>query len=580
MPRKLNTLCCGDNLAMLQKHIADESVDLVYLDPPFNSKRDFNLIFRDKGGKRATSQELIFADTWEWNETAEQTCRDLIDAGGKLAEIIKAFQSFLGTSDMMAYLAMMSPRLAELRRVLKPTGAIYLHCDPTASHYLKILMDAIFGPQFHRSEIVWKRSSAHCDVKQGLKNYGHIHDILLYYVRGEDSTWNTQFTPYDESYTGRDYRLIDHETKRRFRRGDLTAARPGGDTTYEWRVKRHRGIRERWVADLNDEYVTPKEEWEYTGIQPYKRRYWAYSKENMKTFAREGRLRHTFDGMPEYKRYLDEMPGVPLQDLWTDLSPIIAGAEERLPYPTQKPEALLERIIKVSSNEGDVVLDPFCGCGTTVQVAQRLGRRWIGIDVTPLSLAIIKQRLVSEFDADVFKAIQILEEPVDESGALALAARDKFGFQCWAVGRLGAPPIEQKKGSDRGIDGRIYFHDDLGSPKEIIISVKAGEHIGPQFVRELRGVIEREKAEMGILFCIKEPTAEMRREAIRSGVYKSLGGTFPRLQIVTAKDIFADKPLNIPGRINPYERKDITSERKPPTSAYVRPAAYQLRLLP
>jgi hypothetical protein len=287
---------------------------------------------------------------------------------------------------------------------------------------------------------------------------------------------------------------------------------------------------------------------------------------------------------PRLKRYLDEMQGVLMSNVWTDISPINSQAQERLGYPTQKPESLLERIIKASSNEGDVILDPFCGCGTTIQVAERSHRRWIGIDITYLSLAIIKQRLANEFGPDVFKTIEILEEPVNGEEALALASRDKFGFQCWAVGRLGVPPIEHKKGADRGIDGRIHFHDDLENPKEIIISVKAGEHIGPQFVRELRGVIEREKAEMGILVCAKEPTSEMKRDAIEAGVYKTLGGSFPRLQIMTIKDIFADKAPNIPGRrSDPFERKSpasVAGLRKGPTSAFVRPAAYQLRLLP
>jgi DNA modification methylase len=339
-----NKLYYGDNLAVLREHVKDESVDLVYLDPPFNSRQDYNVLFAERDGTRSASQIMAFEDT------------------------------FLSHSDMMAYLAMMAPRLIELHRVLKETGSIYLHCDPTASHYLKMLMDSIFGPQRFRSEIVWKRSSAHSDTKQGMKNLGHIHDIILFYASGEEPIWNAQFTTYDESYSGRDYRLVDEESGRRFRRGDLTAARPGGDTEYEWRVKKHEGVRERWVADLDDEYLSPKAGWEYTGVGPYDGRYWAYSKENMRQFAAEGRLRHTFDGMPEYKRYLDEMPGVALQDIWTDLTPIVSGTAERLGYPTQKPEALLERIIKASSNEGDTILDPFCGCGTAVSVAQRLNR--------------------------------------------------------------------------------------------------------------------------------------------------------------------------------------------------------------
>jgi SAM-dependent methyltransferase len=276
-------------------------------------------------------------------------------------------------------------------------------------------------------------------------------------------------------------------------------------------------------------------------------------------------------GVPRLKRYADKSRGVPLQSVWTDIRPLHNLSAERLGYPTQKPQNLLERIVQASSNPGDVVLDPFCGCGTAIEAAQKLGRKWIGIDITHLALAIVKQRLANSFGFPIFKDIKIVREPVTQSEAEDLARDDKFGFQCWAVGRLGAPPIEHRRGADRGIDGRIYFHDDPGVAKQIIISVKGGEHITPAFVRELRGVIERERAAMGILVCLKEPTAEMKLEAQNAGPYRSLGANFPRLQIITVADIFADKPLNIPGRLNPYERK------KP---ARVGPPAEQLRLLP
>lgn len=543
MPNKDNALYFGDNLAILRDYIADASVDLVYLDPPFNSKRDYNLIFRERSGSKSTSQQLVFADTWIWTDKADQTCRELIESGGTLADVIHAFRSFLGTSDMMAYLAMMAPRLVELHRVLKETGSIYLHCDPTASHYLKILMDAIFGAQNFRNEIVWKRSHAHSDGKQGAQHFGRVTDSLLFYGNGPISTWSPQYVPYDEEYIKRDYRRVD-ENGRRYRIDNLQG--PGG-------------------ADKGN----PR--YEVMGVT----RYWRYSKDNMEQLIAEGRVMQTRPGaVPQYIRYLDEMPGVPVQNLWTDLAPLNNRSKEVEGYPTQKPEALLERIIKASSIEGDVVLDPFCGCGTAVQVAQDLKRRWIGIDVTHLSLAIIKQRLARNFGESIFKSVTVVGEPMNEEEALALASTDKFGFQCWAVGRIGAPPIEHKKGADRGIDGRIYFHDDHGSPKQIIISVKAGDHIGPQFVRELRGVVDREKAEMGILVLVKEPTSEMKREAAQLGMYKSLGGSFPRLQIITIRDIFANTPLKIPQRINPYERKGPTSVR--PASREAR----QLRLLP
>ncbi|MGA2672556.1 MAG: DNA methyltransferase [Terracidiphilus sp.] len=554
-----NKLYYGDNLEVLKLYVKDESVDLVYLDPPFNSRQDYNVLFAEKDGSQSSSQIHAFEDTWEWNIDAERAYEEIVEQGGRVADALRAFRTFLGGSDMMAYLAMMAPRLVELRRVLKETGSIYLHCDPTASHYLKILMDAVFGPQFFRSEMVWKRSSAHSDTKQGLRNYGHIHDVLLFYAKGEEITWNPQFTKYDESYTGRDYRLLDEETGRHFRRGDLTAARPGGDTEYEWRVKKHAGVRERWIADLNDEFLRPEEGWEYTGVLPYPGRYWAYSKENLKKFALDGRLRHTFDGMPEYKRYLDEMPGVPLQDIWTDIGPIGALAQERLGYPTQKPEALLERILKASSNEGDVVLDPFCGCGTTVQVAQRLNRRWIGIDITHLAIGLIKKRLSDAFGPEIRERYEVIGEPTDYEGAAALAAENKYQFQWWALGQVGARPAEQKKGADRGIDGRLYFHDDdSGRSKQIVFSVKAGGVSVPQ-VRDLVGVLAREKAEIGVFLSFEEPTKPMLREAAEAGLYRSSDGTtYPRLQILTIQQILEGKQPEYP-----LHRRDATFKKAP-----------------
>jgi DNA modification methylase len=567
-----NQLYYGDNYEVLKLYVKDESVDLVYLDPPFNSRQDYNVLFAEKDGSQSSSQIRAFEDTWEWNLDAQRAYEHIVEQGGRVADALRAFKTFLFNSDMMAYLAMMAPRLVELRRVLKETGSIYLHCDPTASHYLKILMDAVFGPQFFRSEIVWKRSSAHSDTKQGLKNYGHIHDVLLYYAKGEDSAWSPQFTEYDESYTGRDYRLFDEETGRRFRRGDLTAARPGGDTEYEWRAKKHTGARERWIADLDDEFQHPKEGWEYAGVYPYQGRYWAYSKENMRQFALDGRLRHTFDGMPEYKRYLDEMPGVALQDIWTDIGPIGAQAQERLGYPTQKPESLLERIVKASSNEGDLVLDPFCGCGTTVQVAQRLNRRWIGIDITHLAIGLIKKRLSDAFGPEIKSTYDVIGEPTDYAGAAALAAEDKYQFQWWALGQVGARPADQKKGADRGIDGRLYFHDDdSGQSKQIIFSVKAGGVTVSQ-IRDLVGVLDREKAQIGVYLCFEEPTKPMLREAAEAGFYKSTDGTtYPKLQILTIQQILDGRQPAYP-----LHRRDATFKKAPRS----RPAAAENLTLP
>ena len=516
MPDK-NQLYYGDNLDVLRRYVRDESVDLVYLDPPFNSRQDYNVLFAEKDGSRSSSQIHAFEDTWEWNLDSQRAYEEIVETGGRVADAMRAFHTFLGNSDMMAYLAMMAPRLVELRRVLKETGSIYLHCDPTASHYLKILMDAVFGGQNFLTEIIWKRSSAHSDGKQGRKQHGRIHDVLLFYSKGVDWKWSSVHTSYDEDYVKDFYKYVEEGTGRRYRLGDLTG--PGG------------------AAKGNPMY-------EVMGV----RRYWRYTQENMARLIKEGRVVQTKPGgVPAYKRYLDEMPGVPIQDVWTDISPIGAQAQERLGYPTQKPEALLERILKASSNEGDVVLDPFCGCGTTIQVAQKLNRRWIGIDITHLAIGLIKKRLSDAFGEEIRAAYEVIGEPTDVAGAAALAEQDKYQFQWWALGLVGARPAEQKKGADRGIDGRLYFHDDSkGTSKQILFSVKAGGVTVSQ-IRDLRGTLEREKAEIGVFLCFEPPTKPMMKEAAEAGFYKSPDGTsYPRMQVLTVEQLLNGQQVEYP----------------------------------
>ena len=343
LPNATNrTMWTGDNLPVL-RGLNSDCIDLIYLDPPFNSNRDYAAPIGSEAAGAA------FKDTWTLSDVDQAWHGEIAEREPSVYAAIDAAGIVHGPG-MKSYLIMMAVRLLELRRVLKPAGSLYLHCDTTASHYLKLLLDSVFDPANFRGEVIWKRTSAHGDTKQGSKQPGRIHDVLLFYTKGRQWTWNAVYTPYADSYTGRDYKLVEEGTGRRFRRDNLTAARPGGDTTYEWRVKKHATVRERWVADLEDEYRSPVSGWEYAGVRPYKGRYWAYSKDNLKQFAREGRLRHTYGGMPEYKRYLDEMPGVPLQDLWTDIQPVGYRRAERLGYPTQKPLALLDRIIKASTD--------------------------------------------------------------------------------------------------------------------------------------------------------------------------------------------------------------------------------------
>ncbi|MBN2301007.1 MAG: restriction endonuclease [Lentisphaerae bacterium] len=554
----------GDNLKILRDYIASESVDLIYLDPPFNSNRSYNVLFKEESGQESESQLTAFEDTWHWDMTAESTYHELIT--GTIPEVstmIGALREFIGTNQMMAYLVMMTARLLELHRVLKSTGSLYLHCDPTASHYLKIALDTIFGVENFRNEFVWKRSSAHSDTKQGAKQAGRIHDVIFFYTKSQTWTWNPIYTEYDDNYVQQNYRYIDPINGRKFRVDNLTAAKPGGDTSYEWRVKRKMSGITGWEADVTQEYTTPKDGWEYKGIPPYKKRFWAYSQENMREFARQDRLYYSESGMPNYKRYLDEMPGVPLQDLWTDISPISAQAAERLGYPTQKPVALLERIVQASSHEGDCVLDPFCGCGTTIHAAQKLNRHWIGIDITHLAIALQKYRLKDAFNLVEGSDYHVIGEPESLSSAKQLAQDDRYQFQWWALSLIQAQPVggeagskKGKKGKDRGIDGMITFLDDArAKPKRLIVQVKSGK-VKSGDIRDLVGTIERENAPIGVFITLESPSKDMKKEAASAGFYHSPNWNkdYPRIQILTVEELLAGATVQMPPTANTYKK--------------------------
>jgi site-specific DNA-methyltransferase (adenine-specific) len=515
-----NKLYFGDNLQILREHVADTSVDLIYLDPPFNSNANYNVLFKEKSGEESAAQITAFEDTWQWSIEAEAVYKEIVTSGPrKLADLMQALLSFLGRNDMLAYLVMMAIRLVELHRVLKSTGSIYLHCDPTASHYLKLVLDAVFGPDKFKTEIIWKRSSAHSDAKQGRRQHGHIHDVIFFYTKTFDEyTWNQLYTPYDQDYIDQFYRFVEPKTGRHYTTGDLTG--PGG------------------AAKGNPKYTV-------LGVT----RYWRFTKEKMEQMVAEGRVIQSKPGaVPRYKRYLDEMQGVPIQDLWTDVRPIGAQAAERLGYPTQKPELLLERIVGASSNEGDTVLDPFCGCGTTIALAEKLKRRWIGIDITYLAINLVQRRLRDSF-AEQLSPYQIIGAPTDVQGAEALKEINPYQFEWWAVDLVNARPAkDHKMGADTGIDGYINFFDDnSGQAKQVIVQVKSG-HIGVNHVRDLKGVLEREKAAIGALITLREPTQPMLTEAVATGFYESkdFPGRYPRLQIFTITELLAGKKLEYP----------------------------------
>lgn len=441
-----NRLFFGDNLDILGRYIPDESVDLVYLDPPFKSNQDYNVLFAERDGSRASAQIKAFEDTWRWDSAAVHAYQEAVESGGRVADALQAFRTCIGENDMLAYLSMMAPRLKELRRVLQSAGSLYLHCDPTSSHYLKVLLDAVFGPTNFRGEIAWKRTSAHSDTKQGSKQPGRIHDVLLFHTKDAAWTWNPVYVPFDDDYVKRRFKHTDGHGS--YKDADLSAARPGGDTLYEWRIRRAVGA--EWVSDLGDEWMTPKRGCEYRAVRPPRGRYWAYSRENMVRLAESDRLHYFSSGTPRLKQYADELAGITLQDVWADIPPINAMAAERLGYPTQKPEALLERILQASTNEGDIVLDPFCGCGTTIAAAERMKRRWLGIDITHLAIGLIRHRLRLSHGDGIRETFGVVGEPVSVSDAEALVGEDPFQFQCWALGLVGARPAEVKKGGGQG----------------------------------------------------------------------------------------------------------------------------------
>ena len=512
-----NTLFYGDNLPILREYVADESVDLIYLDPPFNSNRTYNVLFKQESGAESEAQIAAFEDTWHWNRTAAETYEELVrEAPPHVGQMIGALRDFIGENQMMAYLVMMAARLVELHRVLKPTGSLYLHCDPTASHYLKIVIDTVFGPQNYRNEIVWKRTSAHANVSQ---KYGVIHDIIFFYSKSNTFVWNQQYAPYDQEYIDTFFDQVD-SLGRRYARRDLTASmqRASRGQLYEWK-----------------------------GIRPPPSRCWAMTKERMDALDAEGRIHwpKKEGGMPRLKLYPEDLPGSPLQDIWLDIKVMHNLAVERLGYPTQKPLALLERIVQASSNPGDVVLDPFCGCGTTVAAAEKLGRRWIGIDITHLSIALQKYRLKEMFPEAKF---QVIGEPTSMQGARQLAEDDRFQFQWWALSLIRARPLggdssskQGKKGADKGIDGLINFIDDhTGKVKRAVVQVKSGK-VSSRDIRDLVGTVNRESAAVGIFLTLEEPTKEMEKEAVAAGFYHSPGWNqdYPKVQILTVGELLS-----------------------------------------
>lgn len=528
---RMNKLYYGDNLDVLRGEYfkQDETIDLIYLDPPFNSQATYNVLFKSPTGEESHAQIEAFEDTWHWGEQAERAFDEVLHGWNtNAAELLRAMRAFLKENDMMAYLCMMAVRLIELHRVLKSTGSIYLHCDPTASHYLKLVMDAVFGVTNFRNEIIWKRTSARSDSH----HWNHIHDVILFYSKTDNYTWNTQYLKYDEKYVKDFYKAEDQEGKA-FMSDNLTAAGiRHGESGKPWR-----GID---PTDKGRHWALPKKLLDELGITE------GTVQERLDALDKLGRVLwpDKKGGVPRFMRFLNEMPGLAIQSIITDIPPLSAKSAEKLSYPTQKPQALLERIISASSDEGDIVLDPFCGCGTAVHAAQKLKRPWIGIDITHLAISLIEKRLRDAFPGIKY---EVHGTPKDVDGARDLAARDRYQFQWWAVSLVNAVPFGGKrKGADTGIDGVVYFKPEGKGTEKAIVSVKGGETINVAVVRDLAHVVDREQAKIGVFITLADSTGPMRTEAVKAGYYETLYGKYPRIQILTIRELFEGKQPKIP----------------------------------
>ncbi|MCA2812062.1 MAG: restriction endonuclease [Microcystis sp. M090S1] len=511
----VNKLYYGDNLEVLRKYIKDESIDLCYIDPPFNSKRNYNQIYNNLG-KEDQAQAQAFVDTWTWDNHANEALEEIqSNYQGKFTsqtiDLIDGLTKVLGKGSLLAYLVSMTLRIVEIHRVLKSTGSFYLHCDPTASHYLKIVLDTVFCSQGgdYIAEITWERTSAHSDSK----TFANTTDVIFLYSK-RILMFNQQFKPYSEEYLKKYYKHQDG--KGRFLDRDLTAGGlSGGGYNYDWK-----GIKKLWRCPI----------------------------ETMQKYEEKNKLYYTRNGTPRLKQYLEEMPGVPLTNLWNDIPPINSQASERLGYPTQKPEALLERIIKASSNKGDVILDAYCGCGTTIAVAERLERNWIGIDITYQSISLMLKRLEDAFGKNVLDKIELNGIPKDLESAKALATkpddRTRKEFEKWAVLTYSnnRAVINDKKGADKGVDAIAYFQGDKDNREKIIFQVKSG-NVKSGDIRDLQGTMTLQGAALGIFITLKPPSKDMVQTAKSAGIYRGryMSQSVDKIEIVTVQEILEQK---------------------------------------
>ena len=529
------TLFFGDNLEILRKKIPSDFFDLIYLDPPFNSNRNYNVLFKE-GLQDSPAQVHAFEDSWHWNDESKHSFDYLVTkTNDNISNLMQALEKMIGHNDMMAYLTMMTVRLIELHRVLKKNGSLYLHCDPTASHYLKILLDAIFGKTNFRNEIVWKRSNS---PKAQTKQFGSQHDIILFYSKSDGFVFNKAYSSVDDEYA-KSFSYDDKDGRGPYQTVAIVA---GG-------VQKYAG----------------RKNFEFQGIKAM----WLYTKDNLDEMYQNNLLVKTKGGLFRKKMYLKDVEGRLVSDIWFDgdVKPLQGVSGESLGFPTQKPEALLERIINASSKESDLILDPFCGCGTTVAVAERLKRNWVGIDITTLAINLIKRRLRDQFGLGV-KQIITDGLPTDLAGAKEMFQKDAFQFEYWALDLINAMPAQGKskdnmRGADKGIDGVIKFIKDIKGKDEyeygkVVVQVKGGG-VQRNQIATLISDTQREKADAGIFITLEKPTKPMMSEAFEAGTFTTRLTNkleFPKIQILTVEELLRGVIPKLPqAMVKDYHKK-------------------------
>lgn len=524
----MNTLYLGDCLNVLRESVPDESVDLVYIDPPFNSKRDYNIFFDDK---EIQTQRIAFEDTWTLKNIQDSLAELHTLQTDKLYELLQTYQRV--APHAFPYLTMMSLRILELHRVLKPTGSFYLHCDPTMSHYLKTVCDIIFGAKNFRNEIIWQRTRS---AKKQSNFYGKTNDNVFLFTKDDHQfIFNSQYIPLREEYIKSHYNYVDTDTGRKYMLDNFT----------------QKGQGER--RKFGEKKLTPP-----SG------KHWIWSQERIDEGISTGKIVFTKNGMPRLKRYLDESKGEYLQNIWNDIPEINSQAIERLGYPTQKPKALLERIIKASSNEGDTVLDAFCGCGTTVDAAEGLHRNWIGIDISPIAISLIKRRLNDTYGEHLNK-FEVRGTPTDEQSAVALWQQNPNAFQDWWLTEFEVfSTTFGTKGADKGIDGISQYLTDPKTQNVIraAFQVKGGIHIQSKDIDALLGAMDKHKCELGVFLTIAEPTKPMLDTIAASGFVEIPGFKIPRLQILTLEDYFKNKLLKLPKYNITFKAAQLKGKKK------------------